>query len=93
MVCVGRFMEVSASRSKIVKMESMSDKSTSLSMERLTHNSQNYKWTVNLIIKYTQKILAVESVDRLKSKNKITHTHPHVITMSNKNNTVVQIIK
>lgn len=86
-------MEVSASRSKIVKMESMSDKSTSLSMERLTHNSQNYKWTVNLIIKYTQKILAVESVDRLKSKNKITHTHPHVITMSNKNNTVVQIIK
>lgn len=74
-------------------MESMSDKSTSLSMERLTHNSQNYKWTVNLIIKYTQKILAVESVDRLKSKNKITHTHPHVITMSNKNNTVVQIIK
>lgn len=86
-------MEVSASRSRIVKMESMSDKSTSLSMERLTHNSQNYKWTVNLIIKYTQKILAVESVDRLKSKNKITHTHPHVITMSNKNNTVVQIIK
>lgn len=71
----------------------MSDKSTSLSMERLTHNSQNYKWTVNLIIKYTQKILAVESVDRLKSENKITHTHPHVITMSNKNNTVVQIIK
>lgn len=63
-------------------MESMSDKSTSLSMERLTHNSQNYKWTVNLIIKYTQKILAVESVDRLKSENKITHTHPHVITMS-----------
>lgn len=91
MVCVGRFMEVSASRSKIVKMESMSDKSTSLSMERLTHNSQNYKLTVNLIIKYTQKILAVESVDRLKSENKITH--PHVITMSNKNNTVVQIIK
>lgn len=71
----------------------MSDKSTSLSMERLTHNSQNYKWTVNLIIKDTQKILAVESVDRLKSENKITHTHPHVITMSNKNNTVVQIIK
>lgn len=76
-------------------MESMSDKSTSLSMERLIHNSQNYKWTVNLIIKYTQKILAVESVDRLKSENKITHTgtYPHVITMSNKNNTVVQIIK
>lgn len=74
-------------------MESMSDKSTSLSMERLTHNSQNYKLTVNLIIKYTQKILAVESVDRLKSENKITHAHPHVITMSNKNNTVVQIIK
>lgn len=71
----------------------MSDKSTSLSMERLTHNSQNYKWTVNLIIKYMQKILAVESVDRLKSENKITHAHPHVITMSNKNNTVVQIIK
>lgn len=86
-------MEVSASRSRIVKMESMSDKSTSLSMERLTHNSKNYKWTVNLIIKYTQKILAVESVDRLKSENKITHTHPYVITMSNKNNTVVQIIK
>lgn len=71
----------------------MSDKSTSLSMERLTHNSQNYKWTVNLIIKYTQKILAVESVDRLKSENKITHTYPHVITTSNKYNTVVQIIK
>lgn len=71
----------------------MSDKSTSLSMERLIHNSQNYKLTVNLIIKYTQKILAVESVDRLKSENKITHTYPHVITMSNKNKTVVQIIK